>query len=71
MSLQFSMLYTYSNFGVYLLLFTDFSAQANARKYFSQKKQAASKEIKTIQSGTVALKSAEKKTKQSLKVFHY
>merc|ERR1719354_228961 len=45
----------------------DLSAQANARKYFSQKKQAASKEVKTKQSGSVALKSAEKKTKQSLK----
>merc|ERR1719167_2189928 len=42
-------------------------AQANARKYFVQKKHAASKEKKTVESGSVALKSAEKKTKQTLK----
>ena len=43
------------------------SAQANARKYFVQKKFAAVKEKKTVESGGVALKSAEKKTKQQLK----
>ena len=43
------------------------SAQANARKYFVQKKSAAVKEKKTVESGGVALKSAEKKTKQQLK----
>merc|ERR1719167_1513627 len=43
------------------------SAQANARQYFVQKKSAAVKERKTVESGTVALKSAEKKTKQHLK----
>jgi len=45
----------------------DLSAQANARKYFVQKKTAAVKEKKTVESGGVALKSAEKKTKQTLK----
>merc|ERR1719225_2441553 len=43
------------------------SAQANARKYFVQKKSAAVKEKKTVEAGGVALKSAEKKTKQQLK----
>ena len=43
------------------------TAQANARKYFVQKKSAAVKEKKTVESGSVALKSAEKKTKQQLK----
>jgi len=43
------------------------TAQANARRYFVQKKSAAVKERKTVESGTVALKSAEKKTKQHLK----
>ena len=45
----------------------DLTAQANARKYFDQKKQAATKERKTVESGSVAMKSAEKKTKQALK----
>ncbi|XP_023345305.1 nuclear export mediator factor NEMF [Eurytemora carolleeae] len=45
----------------------DLSAQANARKYYVQKKAAGTKEKKTVESGTVALKSAEKKTKQTLK----
>ena len=45
----------------------DLSAQANARKYYVQKKSAATKERKTIESATVALKSAERKTKQTLK----
>ena len=43
------------------------TAQANARKYFVQKKSAAVKERKTLESGGVALKSAEKKTKAVLK----
>ena len=43
------------------------TAQANARKYFVQKKTAAVKEKKTVEAGGVALKSAEKKTKQQLK----
>ena len=34
------------------------SAQANARKYYVQKKFAATKEKKTVESGSVALKSA-------------
>jgi len=38
----------------------DLTAQANARKYFVQKKSAAVKERKTVESGSVALKSAEK-----------
>jgi len=45
----------------------DLTAQANARKYFVEKKTAAVKERKTVESGSVALKSAEKKTKQHLK----
>lgn len=45
----------------------DLSAQANARKYYHQKKHAQAKEQKTIDSQFVALKSAEKKTKQTLK----
>eukprot|EP00095_Tigriopus_kingsejongensis_P007506 maker-scaffold103_size370364-snap-gene-0.17 protein:Tk07506 transcript:maker-scaffold103_size370364-snap-gene-0.17-mRNA-1 annotation:"serologically defined colon cancer antigen 1-like protein" len=45
----------------------DLSAQANARKYYVQKKSAGSKEIKTLQSHSVAMKSAERKTKQTLK----
>ena len=45
----------------------DLSAQANARNYFTQKKSAGVKEKKTIDSGGIALKSAEKKTKQALK----
>ena len=43
------------------------TAQANARKYFVQKKTAAVKERKTVESGGVVLKSAEKKTKLALK----
>jgi len=43
------------------------TAQANARKYFVQKKSAGVKERKTVESGGVALKSAEKKTKAALK----
>ncbi|KAJ8308819.1 hypothetical protein KUTeg_013693 [Tegillarca granosa] len=43
------------------------SAYANSRKYFEKKKQAAKKEQKTIDASTKALKSAEKKTKETLK----
>ncbi|XP_044747380.1 nuclear export mediator factor NEMF homolog [Coccinella septempunctata] len=43
------------------------SAYANATRYYSQKRHAAKKQEKTIKSQTVALKSAEKKTKQTLK----
>jgi predicted ribosome quality control (RQC) complex YloA/Tae2 family protein len=45
----------------------DLSAQANARRFFHQKKSAAVKERKTIESQSVALKSAERKTRQTLK----
>ncbi|CAB4063904.1 Nuclear export mediator factor NEMF,Nuclear export mediator factor Nemf [Lepeophtheirus salmonis] len=45
----------------------ELSAQANARKYYAQKKAAAVKEVRTIQSQSVAIKSAERKTKQTLK----
>ncbi|CAG0892741.1 unnamed protein product [Cyprideis torosa] len=45
----------------------DLSAHANARKYFEQRRFAAKKEQKTVESSTKALKSAEKKTKQTLK----
>ena len=43
------------------------SAYANARKYFDMKRHAAQKEQKTIDASQKALKSAEKKTKQTLK----
>lgn len=43
------------------------SAFANATRYYNQKRHAAKKQEKTIKSQTVALKSAEKKTKQTLK----
>nr|XP_033338960.1 nuclear export mediator factor NEMF homolog [Megalopta genalis] len=43
------------------------SAFANARKYYNQKRSAAKKQQKTIESQDKALKSAEKKTKQTLK----
>lgn len=43
------------------------SAFANATRYYSQKRHAAKKQEKTLKSQTVALKSAEKKTKQTLK----
>lgn len=43
------------------------SAHANAKKYYSKKKMAAKKEQKTIESEGKALKSAERKTKQTLK----
>jgi len=45
----------------------DLSAQANARRFYVQKKSAAVKERKTLASHSVAMKSAEKKTKQTLK----
>lgn len=45
----------------------DLSAFANARKYYDQKRSAAKKQQKTIESQSKALKSAEKKTKQTLK----
>ncbi|CAH1163719.1 unnamed protein product [Phaedon cochleariae] len=43
------------------------SAFANARKYYDQKRSAAKKQQKTIESQSKALKSAERKTKQTLK----
>ncbi|KAL1514040.1 hypothetical protein ABEB36_003364 [Hypothenemus hampei] len=45
----------------------DLTAFANARKYYDQKRSAAKKQQKTIESHTKALKSAERKTKQTLK----
>ena len=45
----------------------DLTAQANARKYYDKKKSAALKEQKTLQSHSVAMKSAEKKTKAALR----
>lgn len=44
-----------------------YSAFGNARKYYNQKRSAAKKQQKTIESQDKALKSAEKKTKQTLK----
>ncbi|XP_078313250.1 ribosome quality control complex subunit NEMF-like isoform X3 [Crassostrea virginica] len=43
------------------------SAYGNSRKYFDKKKTAAKKEQKTIDASAKALKSAEKKTKETLK----
>lgn len=43
------------------------SAYANSRKYFEMKKHAAVKEQKTLDASTKALKSAERKTKETLK----
>ncbi|XP_021353469.1 nuclear export mediator factor Nemf-like isoform X2 [Mizuhopecten yessoensis] len=43
------------------------SAYANSRRFFDKKKQAAKKEQKTIDASAKALKSAEKKTKETLK----
>lgn len=45
----------------------DLSAWANARKYYDQKRTAAKKEQKTIDASQKALKSAERKTQQTLK----
>ncbi|KPI92094.1 Nuclear export mediator factor NEMF-like [Papilio xuthus] len=43
------------------------TAFANARRYYDQKRNAAKKQQKTIESADKALKSAERKTKQTLK----
>ncbi|XP_055903614.1 ribosome quality control complex subunit NEMF homolog [Eupeodes corollae] len=43
------------------------SAWANARKFYDQKRNAAKKEQKTIDASQKALKSAERKTQQTLK----
>ncbi|XP_020279965.1 nuclear export mediator factor NEMF homolog [Pseudomyrmex gracilis] len=43
------------------------TAFSNAKKYYTKKKSAAKKQQKTIESQGKALKSAEKKTKQTLK----
>lgn len=43
------------------------SAFANARRYYDQKRTAAKKQQKTLESQGKALKSAERKTKQTLK----
>ncbi|XP_065371069.1 ribosome quality control complex subunit NEMF homolog [Calliphora vicina] len=43
------------------------SAWANARKFYDQKRSAAQKEQKTIDASQKALKSAERKTQQTLK----
>nr|CAD7196324.1 unnamed protein product [Timema douglasi] len=45
----------------------DLTAFANARKYYDQKRNAAKKQQKTLESQGKALKSAERKTKQTLK----
>ncbi|KAJ2944666.1 hypothetical protein O0L34_g4021 [Tuta absoluta] len=46
------------------------SAFANARRYYDQKRNAAKKQQKTLESAGKALRSAEKKTKQTLKEAH-
>jgi predicted ribosome quality control (RQC) complex YloA/Tae2 family protein len=43
------------------------SAYANATRFYDQKRNAAKKEQKTIESSSKALKSAERKTQQTLK----
>lgn len=43
------------------------SAYANATRYYDQKRTAAKKQQRTIESSTKALKSAERKTQQTLK----
>ncbi|XP_050988498.1 ribosome quality control complex subunit NEMF [Labeo rohita] len=43
------------------------SAYANAKKYYDNKRSAAKKEQKTVEAAQKAFKSAEKKTKQTLK----
>ncbi|XP_076834269.1 ribosome quality control complex subunit NEMF isoform X2 [Brachyhypopomus gauderio] len=43
------------------------SAYANAKKYYDHKRSAARKEQKTVEASQKAFKSAEKKTKQTLK----
>ncbi|CAH0728636.1 unnamed protein product, partial [Brenthis ino] len=46
------------------------TAFANARRYYDQKRHAAKKQQKTLESADKALKSAERKTKQTLKEAH-
>ncbi|XP_026743274.1 nuclear export mediator factor NEMF [Trichoplusia ni] len=46
------------------------TAYANARRLYDQKRSAAKKQQKTLESAGKALKSAEKKTKQTLKEAH-
>lgn len=46
------------------------TAFANARRYYDQKRNAAKKQQKTLESADKALKSAERKTKQTLKEAH-
>ncbi|CAH2244833.1 jg23044 [Pararge aegeria aegeria] len=46
------------------------TAFANARRYYDQKRNAAKKQQKTVESAGKALKSAERKTKQTLKEAH-
>ncbi|XP_022817597.1 nuclear export mediator factor NEMF homolog [Spodoptera litura] len=46
------------------------TAYANARRYYDQKRNAAKKQQKTLESAGKALKSAERKTKQTLKEAH-
>ncbi|TSW08327.1 Nuclear export mediator factor NEMF [Bagarius yarrelli] len=46
------------------------SAYANSKKYFDHKRNAAKKEQKTVEAAEKAYKSAEKKTKQTLKEVH-
>lgn len=46
------------------------TAFANARRYYDQKRTAAKKQQKTLESADKALKSAERKTKQTLKEAH-
>lgn len=46
------------------------TAFANARRYYDQKRNAAKKQQKTLESAGKALKSAERKTKQTLKEAH-
>ena len=45
----------------------DLTAQANARKYYDKKRTAATKENKTIQSHSGAIKSAERRAKQDMR----
>ncbi|KAF5892257.1 nuclear export mediator factor NEMF, partial [Clarias magur] len=46
------------------------SAYANSKKYYDHKRSAAKKEQKTVEAAEKAFKSAEKKTKQTLKEVH-
>ncbi|XP_028398631.1 nuclear export mediator factor Nemf-like [Dendronephthya gigantea] len=43
------------------------TAYANARRFYTKKRQAATKEQRTVEASKKALKSAEKKTKETLK----